>query len=285
MKERTPDTTGRPVEDERVTVVVASRNRRDDLVLTLRRHRAPVILVDNGSRDGTIEFVSAEFPDVRMIRMGRNAGAFGRTICAQAAGTEFVAFADDDSWWAAGALRMAADLLSGNPAVAAVVGHILVGPEARPDPFCVVLEQSPLPAASTGHPSGRVGGSTWTWAGRQGTRELASTPGGDYGVRVSTGPADRQAIPAAAGTGRSTRCPVSRCCRSPRRAIYLTPVAAAVEATDGLTSAWPGYLAQVKRRAVRTPRTSTARSAQHRCRTYPSTGPWIGDRVGLRGRA
>lgn len=69
MKERTPDTTGRPVEDERVTVVVASRNRRDDLTLTLRRHRAPAILVDNASRDGTLEFVSAEFPDVRMIRM------------------------------------------------------------------------------------------------------------------------------------------------------------------------------------------------------------------------
>ena len=142
-----------PIEDDRVTVVVASRNRCADLALTLGRHRAPVILVDNGSQDGTDALVRAAFPDVRTIRMGTNAGAFGRTMGARAAETEFVAFADDDSWWSAGSLRTAADLLAGNPAVAVVVGKILVGPLARPDPFCRVMEQSPLPVSSSGHRS------------------------------------------------------------------------------------------------------------------------------------
>ena len=35
-----------------VTVVVASLNRRDELLGTLARHEAPVVLVDNGHTDG-----------------------------------------------------------------------------------------------------------------------------------------------------------------------------------------------------------------------------------------
>ena len=37
-----------------VTVVVASRNRRTDLLASLPRHEAPVVLVDNASTDGTV---------------------------------------------------------------------------------------------------------------------------------------------------------------------------------------------------------------------------------------
>jgi fatty-acid peroxygenase len=142
-----------PIEDDRVTVVVATRDRRRDLAVTLGRHRAPVILVDNGSRDGTAAMVRERYPAVTVIQMGTNAGAFGRTVGARAAGTEFIAFADDDSWWSTGSLRAAADLLAANPGVAAVAGSILVGPEETPDPFCRVLAQSPLPASSSGHPT------------------------------------------------------------------------------------------------------------------------------------
>ena len=38
-------------------VVVASRNRRADLLASLPRHEAPVVLVDNASTDGTVEAV------------------------------------------------------------------------------------------------------------------------------------------------------------------------------------------------------------------------------------
>ena len=93
------------IEDDRVTVVVATKDRRCDLAMTLGRHRAPVILVDNGSRDGTAAMVRERYPSVTVIRMETNTGAFGRTVGARAAATEFVAFADDDSWWSAGSLR------------------------------------------------------------------------------------------------------------------------------------------------------------------------------------
>ncbi len=37
-----------------VTVVVISRNRRADLIASLPRHDAPVVLVRNGLTDGTV---------------------------------------------------------------------------------------------------------------------------------------------------------------------------------------------------------------------------------------
>ncbi|TWH32006.1 Glycosyltransferases involved in cell wall biogenesis [Isoptericola variabilis J7] len=89
-----------PIEDTRVTVVVASRDRRDELVASLGRHRAPVVLVDNGSSDGTPQAVRDAHPHVDVVEAGRNLAAAGRTLGARRARTPFVAFADDDSWWA-----------------------------------------------------------------------------------------------------------------------------------------------------------------------------------------
>ena len=94
-----------------VTVVVASRDRRADLLASLPRHEAPVILVDNGSTDATVAAVRSAFPAVRILPLARNVGALARTIGARAATTPYVAFADDDSWWAPGALARAVELL------------------------------------------------------------------------------------------------------------------------------------------------------------------------------
>lgn len=134
-----------PTEDPRVTVVVASRDRREELVESLGRHRAPVILVDNGSSDGTPDAVRRAHPHVDVVELGRNLGAAARTIGARRARTPFVAFADDDSWWAPGALRAAADALEEHPHVGLVAVEVLVGAEERLDPFTRVLAASPLP--------------------------------------------------------------------------------------------------------------------------------------------
>ncbi|WP_152202885.1 glycosyltransferase family 2 protein [Georgenia thermotolerans] len=135
----------RPVEDPRVTVVVASRNRREELLASLARHRAPVVFVDNASTDGSAEAVRVAYPDVTVVRLRRNMGAFARTLGAARAGTDFVAFADDDSWWAPGALAAAASVLAAHPRLAVVNARILVGPEERLDPVCAEMAASPLP--------------------------------------------------------------------------------------------------------------------------------------------
>ena len=135
------------IEDHRVMIVVASRNRRAELMSSLRRHRAPVIYVDNASTDGSARAVQQHFPQVHIVRLKRNAGAYGRTVGVRRAPTPFVAFADDDSWWAPGALRSAAGALAGHDRLALVNARILVGDEERLDPTCDQMARSPLPGA------------------------------------------------------------------------------------------------------------------------------------------
>jgi len=131
-----------PVAD--VTVVVASRNRREELLATLGRHEAPVILVDNGSTDGSVAAVGAAFPEVTVLPLPRNEGARARTLGVERAGTPFVAFADDDSWWAPGDLARAVAIMRVFPRLAVLNARILVGPGERLDPVCAEMAASPL---------------------------------------------------------------------------------------------------------------------------------------------
>lgn len=146
---------GAPViEDPRVSVVVMSRDRREELLTTLGRHRAEVILVDNASTDGSVSAVRQVHPRVQVIDLEHNAGAHARTVGVRRADTEFVAFADDDSWWEDGSLAAAVAVFDREPDVAVVNARILVGPENRLDGVCTVMAESPLPRPDgSSHPS------------------------------------------------------------------------------------------------------------------------------------
>jgi GT2 family glycosyltransferase len=127
-----------------VTVVVASRNRREDLLASLPRHEAPVVLVDNASTDGTVQAIRHAHPQVTVLVLDRNHGAGARTVGVRHAGTEFVAFADDDSWWAPGDLERAVQLMRAHPRLALLNARILVGADERLDPVCAAMAASPL---------------------------------------------------------------------------------------------------------------------------------------------
>ena len=127
-----------------VTVVVASMNRREELLASLPRHEAPVVLVDNGSTDGTVDAVRERLPHVEVVPLPANRGAAARTLGAARARTPYVAFADDDSWWAPGSLARAAQLLDASPRAALLNARILLGPSERLDPVCDLLATSPL---------------------------------------------------------------------------------------------------------------------------------------------
>jgi GT2 family glycosyltransferase len=132
------------------TVVLITRDRRASLLRTLARlaefaDGAPVIVVDNRSSDGTPDAVAERHPDVELIRLDGNDGAAARTAGVLRAGTPYVAFSDDDSWWGPGSLERAARLLDTHPRCAVVAGEILLGDSGQPDPLCAEMAASPLP--------------------------------------------------------------------------------------------------------------------------------------------
>ncbi|MGY1833734.1 glycosyltransferase family 2 protein [Blastococcus sp. SYSU DS0510] len=120
----------------RLTVVVATRNRRGSLLRSLARldgDAHPVVVVDNGSSDGTAAAVRAGHPGVTVVELPENRGAVARTVGVQRAGSPYVAFADDDSWWEPGALDRAADLLDDHPRVALIAGRVRMAADGSLD--------------------------------------------------------------------------------------------------------------------------------------------------------
>ena len=105
------------------------------------------MVVDNGSTDGTAELVRASHPGVQVVGLRRNRGGAARTVGARLVDSPYVAFSDDDSWWAPGALRRAVELLERHPRLAVLAARVLVGPEERLDPVCNEMAHSPLPPA------------------------------------------------------------------------------------------------------------------------------------------
>ncbi len=146
-----------PAPDRRVTVVVITRNRRDQLLATLDRlaalpERPEVVVVDNDSTDGTPAAVAGRHPGVAVLTPGRNLGAPGRTLGVRYARTPYVAFCDDDSGWEPGSLARAADLLDRHAGLGLVAARVRVGDGGEDDPLNEVLAASPL--GSPGDPPG-----------------------------------------------------------------------------------------------------------------------------------
>jgi len=141
-----------------VTVVVATRNRRDRLLQTLDGLAAlpeapPVIVVDNGSSDGSADAVRSlqhERPGLELVALPENRGAPARTVGVERARTSYVAFTDDDSGWMPGALARAAAHLDAHPHVGLLAATVLIGGgsagdrQRRPDPVSMAMAVSPL---------------------------------------------------------------------------------------------------------------------------------------------
>lgn len=136
--------------DPRIAVVMITCNRRDEVLRSLGRltqlpEQPPIVVVDNGSCDGTAAAVARHYPSVELLGAGGNRGAAARTLGVQRVHAPYVALCDDDTWWEPGCLRRAADLFDRHPRLAVVTACVRVGPDNRLDPACAQMAQSPLP--------------------------------------------------------------------------------------------------------------------------------------------
>jgi GT2 family glycosyltransferase len=136
--------------DSRIGVVVITYQRRAEVLdavarLTALPEQPKVVVVDNGSADGTAAAVRQKFPQVDVLALPRNAGAVGRNLGVERLRTPYVAFCDDDTWWEPGSLTEAADALDAHPRLGVVNARIIVEPGARDDPVVAELRDSPVP--------------------------------------------------------------------------------------------------------------------------------------------
>jgi GT2 family glycosyltransferase len=143
---------------DRLSVVILTYNRIDELIRTLEHMLAlpespAIVVVDNASIDSTSTIVSQRFPSVKLLSLDRNIGAAARNLGVREVRTPYVAFADDDSWWAPGSLSTAVRLMEQYPRIAALCGRILLGTEEREDPICREMATSPLPSKNLPGPA------------------------------------------------------------------------------------------------------------------------------------
>lgn len=135
-----------------ISVVVLSHNRPRELGRTLGRlldlpEKPPIIVVDNNSSfdaDALVADVPGSADRIDVIALPDNRGAAARTVGVRHAGTPYVAFSDDDSWWEPGALGRAVHHLDDHPTMGALVAQTLVGERGAPDPLTPQLAGSPL---------------------------------------------------------------------------------------------------------------------------------------------
>jgi GT2 family glycosyltransferase len=128
----------------RLSVVIASRNTVDllrECLVSLEADGIPgadaeVIVVDNGSDDGSPAMVATEFPSVRLIRNAQNLG-FSRANNQglRASVGDYMALLNSDTRVTPGALRHLASFLEAHEDVGAV-GPMLVSPNGSVQPSC-----------------------------------------------------------------------------------------------------------------------------------------------------
>jgi GT2 family glycosyltransferase len=137
--------------NSRISVVILTHNRAAEVLNTVRHmrelpERPPVVVVDNGSSDGTSKALAENYSDVTVIKLPKNIGAAARNTGVRSVCTPYVAFCDDDTVWARGSLARACELLDDWPGIGALTAHVRVGTQQRDDPACAMMDTSPLPS-------------------------------------------------------------------------------------------------------------------------------------------
>jgi glycosyltransferase involved in cell wall biosynthesis len=87
----------------KASIVISTKNRRDELVVALKsalaqRGTVEIIVIDDGSTDGTSEIVAREFPNVLLVRHSESRGyVVRRNEAAKIAKGDIIISIDDDA--------------------------------------------------------------------------------------------------------------------------------------------------------------------------------------------
>ena len=106
----------------RVTVVIPTYNRRArvsealDSVRQQTLDEIEVIVVDDGSQDGSADWIKVHYPEFQVIALESNVGAAAaRNVAIEAALGDYIAFLDDDDVWPPNYLEVQVNALQAHP--------------------------------------------------------------------------------------------------------------------------------------------------------------------------
>lgn len=137
------------VPDGAISVVIPCYNARRWIGATLRSvlaqelPPAEVVVVDDGSRDGSAEQVERDFPQVRVVRQANAGVAAARNRGVREARGDWVAFIDADDIWRPAKLRRQCEALRAEPAAELCYSAWEVWPSETPEPPPELLRAAP----------------------------------------------------------------------------------------------------------------------------------------------
>ena len=150
-----------------VSVVIPCHNARRHLPATLRSVLAQrevtldVVVVDDGSTDGSAELVEREFPGVRVLRQANQGVSAARNHGIEAARHDWVAFVDADDIWLPGKLAAQFERLRGEPGARMVCTSWIVWTSDDPEPDAAAL--AALRDSAEGRRRAEPGPSGWIY--------------------------------------------------------------------------------------------------------------------------
>jgi GT2 family glycosyltransferase len=124
-----------PLRSERITIVVLNWNRGVETVACLETLAAAdlggaaIVVVDNGSRDGSVETIRVRFPELRILSLPENRGYAGGNNAgiraALDAGADAVLLLNNDTRVAPDFLPPLVDAMNSSPTAAAVASAVI----------------------------------------------------------------------------------------------------------------------------------------------------------------
>jgi len=139
----------------KLSVVIPCFNARPLIAATLRSvltqegFELEVIVVDDGSLDGSADMVASEFPTVRLLRQGNQGVAAARNLGIAHASHEWVAFLDADDLWLPGKLAAQWEQLQADPLARMACSAWQVWVSTEPEPSAAFLADLHSRAADT----------------------------------------------------------------------------------------------------------------------------------------